>query len=251
MGEFKEDCKEYEALREFYGLPEDYPLDQLFRRRVNEKAKGQLYLSTTGVQQFFNCEMKASIRAVHVGVRVFQRADNYHCLELPWRLCQEGIRSLDALMSKRKLTISKANMEKLLENRDLPLSELPEGLPEHMMLDHPERGRMVRPGGCIVALEDGHLDDRFLVNCIVTPHTLQVYVEKNELASLKVVLAGGEDVVAQMAAAADLALAADRTNADAVPEDETMDAEEANDDSKMEAEASTNDEEMSEEPKEA
>lgn len=217
--QFKEDCQEYEQVRDFYGLPADYPLDQLFRRCVNEKAKGTLYMSTTGVQTFFNCEMKASIRAVHVGVRVFQRADNYHCLELPWRLCQEGIRSLDPLMSKRKLTISKAHMERLLETRDLPIAELPApGLPEHMFWDHPERGRIVRPGGVIVALEEGHLDDRFLVSCILTPHTLQVFVEKNELAALKVVLAGGEDVVAEMAAAADLALKADATNADAVAE---------------------------------
>ncbi|GFG38232.1 hypothetical protein Cfor_12224 [Coptotermes formosanus] len=124
---FMEDEPLWPSLRDFYGI-DSHLSPTCFFTRNGEGKKNIIYFTSPAVRDVIVCNSR-TIKIINTGVRSFVCCDN-KSLERPYRLAQEGLHSIFPYIgSKRKVSVTKADLIKLLTNDD---SSLP---PETSTLD--------------------------------------------------------------------------------------------------------------------
>jgi len=126
-------AEEYVALGETIG-PEDlqeivdfYGLDPAISSYlfVRERSSaGAVFLLSAGARRLLYAETKLPTRMVLCGVLALQRSSSHHVRACSWCLAQEGIAALCALGLRRRLALRCALLRRLLEERELPLTEI-------------------------------------------------------------------------------------------------------------------------------
>jgi len=112
----KEMIPTVESIKNFFGLSDKFPMDQLFVR--SEKSNSIYFVSTNVRDMMLNDDGK-KLRVVNTGVKMWTKHDSkdlvYDCA---YRLSQEGIPPLLPYLSKRKVTIAEEDFKTLLTRKD-------------------------------------------------------------------------------------------------------------------------------------
>ncbi|KAJ7381448.1 tRNA (cytosine(34)-C(5))-methyltransferase [Desmophyllum pertusum] len=135
----KEDDQHWPLIKEFYGIDESFPNNQLMVRSVGGK-KRNIYLVSKAVKDVMEM-IDDNHKVVNTGMKVIARADadNVGC---NFRLMQEGIEALLPFINKRKVFITQKDVLILL-TQDRPFcTEFSNGTREQL--------NNIEEQGCIV-----------------------------------------------------------------------------------------------------
>eukprot|EP00398_MALV-I-01_sp_L67-1_P000490 gene491-507_t len=184
--EFKELSDEiYNDIKTFFDLPDDFPRERLKLRMTNNNmSKAHIYFMSESNVEFLKCQVRSPMRAVHCGVKVFSKQQDFNSLDNDWRLCQEGMQAFAPFLKKRTLTVSKELFTSLVEDNFLTVPDL-------LKLDCFKKilktdSENVSPGAVYVVCEDKFKNEPPpFATCIVTPSNMQICVEPHELTGIK------------------------------------------------------------------
>lgn len=112
--------EEWQSVADFYGLSRS--LSHRFAvRKAGEKGA---FLISEGAEQMLRTETKLPTRMVMCGVLALQQAKSYHVRACPWTLVQEGLAALCALGMRRRISMTRTLLRRLLTEKELLLSEV-------------------------------------------------------------------------------------------------------------------------------
>nr|CAG8486943.1 14817_t:CDS:10 [Entrophospora candida] len=108
------DNEEIPIIKNFYGLSDEFPVDQILVRSETEKNK-TLYLVSSAVKTLLQAINTQKLRIVNTGVKLFTRHDTYDVVRCNFRCNAEGISTIfPFLSSKRVINLGLKELEILL-----------------------------------------------------------------------------------------------------------------------------------------
>ncbi|CAJ0825126.1 6102_t:CDS:10 [Entrophospora sp. SA101] len=139
------DNEEIPIIKNFYGLSDEFPVDQILVRSETEKNK-TLYLVSSAVKTLLQAINTQKLRIVNTGVKLFTRHDTYDVVRCNFRCNAEGISTIfPFLSSKRVINLGLKELEILLSEPNPLFSKFDEDVNERIKeLD----------SGCIIAYFD-------------------------------------------------------------------------------------------------
>jgi hypothetical protein len=125
-------------LRDYYGIIDSYPFDQLTISSESNKFKRINFISK-GIQHLLKSDRRNQLKLVNVGVKLFSLNKQKDAEENPnyckYRICQDGLIYLLPFMSKRIYFCNEETFKYLLTKKDIKKEEISEeGLKEKLDL---------------------------------------------------------------------------------------------------------------------
>ncbi|CAJ0923945.1 22096_t:CDS:10 [Entrophospora sp. SA101] len=126
------DNEEIPIIKNFYGLSDEFPVDQILVRSETEKNK-TLYLVSSAVKTLLQAINTQKLRIVNTGVKLFTRHDTYDVVRCNFRCNAEGISTIfPFLSSKRVINLGLKELEILLSEPNPLFSKFDEDVNERI-----------------------------------------------------------------------------------------------------------------------
>lgn len=138
----KPDDPEWIAIKEVYGLCDDFPVHQLAHRCIGE-SKRTIYLLAKRTRSFILANEEGAnksdfVKIINAGMRLFCRANT----GAGYRICQDGVSEiLPYIKDDIKVSITKDDLVALLQSRGVPFDNLSEAK---------KVNEVIRPGSFIL-----------------------------------------------------------------------------------------------------
>lgn len=116
---------DWKAIKDFYGLPDNFPVHQLTHRCSSGK-KRSIYLVSQQTRNFINANQELPdrsefIKVINGGMRLFMKAET----ESGFRICQDGINEIvPYIRADLKVSLSKEDLIALLAHKAVPFDRL-------------------------------------------------------------------------------------------------------------------------------
>jgi len=121
----EQDTPYFAPLKEFYGIADTFPADQLVTRSAQAKKRHIYFVSGLAKEVLVN-NGNDRLRTINVGVKVLTRSDARNA-PVDYRLCMDGIECLAPSMTKRVAAISHTDIPLVVGSTDgTKLTELSE-----------------------------------------------------------------------------------------------------------------------------
>lgn len=129
----------YPPIKDFYGLGDDFPMNQLLYR-CEEGPKRSLYFVSKAIRQIVLCNTER-IRFINMGVKTFSRSPSPIVPDCDYRLAQECMGSLSNFFVKRMVPINKADAITILTQENPYFCKLSENTQQ--ILENLEAGSVM------------------------------------------------------------------------------------------------------------
>lgn len=136
------DDPDWYQIRDFYGLSQNFPVNQLVHRCPSGK-KRSIHLVSKATRSFMIANREEPnrsdfVKLINGGMRLFAKAET----EAGFRICQDGVNEiLPYVKDDLKVSITRDDLRLLLERKSVPMDMLSSGL--HLR-------EKLKPGSCIL-----------------------------------------------------------------------------------------------------
>ncbi|CAG8476678.1 3457_t:CDS:2, partial [Acaulospora colombiana] len=116
------DNEDIPIIKEYYGLSEKFPTDQLLVRSTNEKNR-TMYLVSESVKRVLEASDSKRLKVVNTGIRTFTRQETNEAIKCEFRFNSEGMSTIYPFISNRRVVEFELEDLKILLSEPTPLIE--------------------------------------------------------------------------------------------------------------------------------
>ena len=111
-----------EYIKSYYGLSEDFPLDQI---TTNSPSMKRLLLINKGISDFLYGDKKSQLMMISAGVEAFVRnTSKFSNTECIFRISQDGVYHIYPFMTKRVVKVGLDLFKRIVKEEKVELSEV-------------------------------------------------------------------------------------------------------------------------------
>jgi len=115
--------EEYDWIRDYYGLSNDFPREQLIY--MMESGPKKILLISEAIRKILDFDTKQVLNKINLGVKAFARnKEGFSKNFCRYRICQDSIVALFPFISKRKIKCQLADFKFILEKKNLRHDEI-------------------------------------------------------------------------------------------------------------------------------
>ena len=114
---------EYDWIRDYYGISNDFPKEQLIY--LIESGPKKILLISQGIQKILNYDSKQNLNKINLGSKAFVRnKEGFSKNYCRYRICQDSIGALFPFLNKRKLACSLEDFKFVLSKKNFRHDEV-------------------------------------------------------------------------------------------------------------------------------
>ncbi|XP_059469465.1 tRNA (cytosine(34)-C(5))-methyltransferase [Neocloeon triangulifer] len=146
-----DDDETWPSIKDYYKIDSNLFPSVLLSRTLEGKKKN-IYMTNEAVREIVS-QNQEKLKIINTGIKVFARCSNLE-MKCEYRLAQEGLPSIQALIQDRIVHVGREDMVKLLENES---GTLPPKI-EEFSPDLFEKLKEFKSGSCILKFQEGDLE---------------------------------------------------------------------------------------------
>ncbi|EGC37420.1 hypothetical protein DICPUDRAFT_30335 [Dictyostelium purpureum] len=116
--------------KEFYGLTDEFPMNNLLSRSDNSQ---KVYWASDSVMEIIKNPENKRLKIINCALKVFQRHDGLGSMDCPYRISQDSILWLEPFITKRIVTMTHDDLAKIIKYTEPKFVDFPSAVREELV----------------------------------------------------------------------------------------------------------------------